>query len=215
MVSRRLICAGVTFGSACLLSLSACTGAKQATSSEVSSEWMMDGKIVISRPAPALSERLPAVAGAGLAGALPESLLGFMPVKSDKRAERAGSWLSINLKTLEINLMTGEKEIGSLSGQGIGKLSPGTYKLLHKQRQPLWHAPDAYFVSRGLPVPPNGDKARLRRGALGEYVLFLNETTPIHSGPIWSDEVGGVRMTESDLAKLYNALEIGATIEVR
>lgn len=215
MVSSRWIHAGVAFGSMCLVSLAACTGAKQVAGSEASSEWMKDGKIVISRPAPVLSERLPAVPGVGLAGALPESLLGFMPVKSDNRAERAGGWLSINLKTLEINLMSGEKEIGSLSGQGVGKLSPGTYKLLHKQRQPLWHAPDSYFVTRGLPVPPNGDKARLRRGALGEYVLYLNETTPIHSGPIWSDEVGGVRMTENDLAKLYNALDIGATIEVR
>ena len=85
---------------------------------------------------------------------------------------------------------------------------------MHKQRNPLWYAPDSYFKARLLPLPAEGDRSRFRRGALGEFVLFVDKDTPIHSGPFGSEEIGGIRLEEDDISRLYYQLELGATIRV-
>jgi hypothetical protein len=111
--------------------------------------------------------------------------------------------------------MEGDKEISVSSGEGFENLKPGTYHVLHKQRNALWYAPDSYFSSRSLPLPAQGDRSRFRRGALGEFVLYVDKETPIHSGPVWSAEVGGVRLGSADLSRMYYSLDVGAPIEVR
>jgi hypothetical protein len=110
--------------------------------------------------------------------------------------------------------MDGASTVYKFKGEGLGQVVPGRYELLHKQRNPLWYAPDAYFAKRGLMVPPAGDRARFRRGALGDFVLFLNKDTPIHSGPIWSEDLGGARLDENDLSRVYYKVEAGTPIQV-
>lgn len=111
--------------------------------------------------------------------------------------------------------MNGDTVAQAFSGEGIENLSPGNYNLLHKQRNALWYAPAGYFQKRNQQVPPDGDRSRFRRGALGAFALFLNKETPIHSGPVWSDEIGGIRLSENDISRLYYAVELGAPIEVQ
>jgi len=161
---------------------------------------LSDGVIVLSRPAPMVSN---------VSGEI--SALGFLPVQ----AAPSGVWLAINSAGTTLSLMDGDKVLSSVSGEGIQKIKPGEYKLMHKQRSALWYAPDSYFSARNLPVPPQGDRLRFRRGALGDFVLFINKETPIHSGPIWLDEIGGIRMNENDISRIYYRLPVGATIEVK
>jgi hypothetical protein len=131
------------------------------------------------------------------------------------QATHSGTWLSINSIERSIRLMSGDSVISTASGDGLDKVTPGTYQLLHKQRNALWYAPDSYFSSRNLPVPPQGDKSRFRRGALGDFVLYINKDTPIHSGPFWSTDIGGIRLEDSELSRIYYQLPVGAEIEIR
>ncbi len=141
----------------------------------------------------------------------PGSAVGFLP----NEISHQGSWLSINLMSRTISLMEGDKTLSTSQAQGLSSLKPGKYELRHKQRNPLWYAPDSYFVSRGVPVPPEGDKNRYLRGAFGDFALFIEKDLPIHCSPVWTPEIGGIQISEGDLSKMYYLLPVGAPIEVR
>ena len=79
----------------------------------------------------------------------------------------------------------------------------------------MWKAPRTYFLRRGLQIPAEGSDANLVKGALGKQALFMSDNIAIHNSAIWSDEVGGVRLNNNDMARLFEAVETGATIEVR
>lgn len=161
--------------------------------------WLPSGQITISRKAPEVTS--------------PRSLnmLGFLPVLGT----HAGIWLSVDSSKKEISLMDGNRVLSSSSAEGTDRIEPGTYQVLHMQKDALWYAPDSYFRMRNLPVPSQGDKARFRRGALGEYAIFINKDTPIHSGPVADQEVGGIRLKEADLSKIYYQLQVGSIIDVK
>lgn len=182
----------------------------------VETNWLTDGLIAIARPVPAPSTSLALkswdapTSGAELA-VNSSTLLGFMPLPPTQ----AAAWLSIDTARQTIALMAGAEVVTTGTGEGLANLKPGTYRIAHKQRQPLWHAPTRYFEARGLPVPAEGDRARFRRGALGDLALFIDQDTPIHSGPIWASEIGGVKLDEAIITPLYEQLEVGAVIEVK
>jgi hypothetical protein len=52
------------------------------------------------------------------------------------------------------------------------------------------------------------------RGALGKQALFLDHGRAIHSGPIWNDDVGGIKVSSQDMALLFDAVTVGATVEI-
>lgn len=155
-----------------------------------------DGYISINRLAPQVSQ--------------PTTMLGFVPVESEK-----GKWLSVDTTKGTISLMEGTNPVAIAHGEGAIKLSPGSYQLMHKQRSPLWYAGDTYFSKRGLPIPAAGDKERYRRGALGDFALFIDKDTSLHSALVWSDEVGGLRINDLDLRKIYYSLDVGSRIEIK
>jgi hypothetical protein len=162
-------------------------------------DLLESGSIGLSRPIPgvaALTSRQP--------------LLGFMPTKHTQRAPR----LEVYKNSDKMVFVTHEGERRELKGVGLETLQKGAYSIALKQHAPLWYAPDSYFESRGLEVPPEGSKERFRRGALGAYTVFLNDQTPIHSGPAACADLQGIQMAEGDLKGLFEALEIGMAVEV-
>lgn len=162
--------------------------------------WLASGQITISRSAPE----------AASVGSM--SMLGFLPVIGT----HTGLWLSIDSKSKKVSLMEGSRIISTSEVDGMASgITPGSYQVLHMQKSALWYATDEYFTKRGLEVPSQGDKARFRRGAFGEYAIFLNKDTPIHSGPMFVDEIGGIRLSESDMSKIYYQLQVGSIIEVK
>lgn len=161
--------------------------------------WLSDGMLAVSREVPAPSETEAA------------ELLGFMPFY----VGHVGPWLMVDKRKQTITLMDGQQEVRKAMGAGFDGIAPGSYELAHKQRAALWYAPDSYFIERGLAVPEQGAKERFRRGALGEFALFIDKDTPIHSGPVWTKDVGGIQIPEGELSRIYYQLEVGAPIEVR
>jgi hypothetical protein len=157
------------------------------------------GSIGLSRPVPHV---------ASLTSHQP--LLGFLPTKHTQSAPR----LELHRHPEKAVLITRSGERRELQAVGIEQLQAGVYSVTLKQQSPLWYAPASYFENRGLETPAEGNKERFRRGALGEYTVFLNDQTPLHCGPVDSPDIGGVQLAESDLKGLFDAAEVGMTVQV-
>lgn len=183
-----------------LLSL-ACAGClSQSAAPEVSqpANWMRQGSITISSPLP------------GKVSAADRTMLGFLPADAAHR----GTWLSIDTDKKTATLMQGNTSVISAAIKACSKLAAGSYELLLKQKEALWHAPDEYFANRHMSIPAAGDESRYLRGALGEFVLYIDRDMPMHDASIWSEEVGGIQIEEQDMARLYYQLEVGSLVEI-
>lgn len=139
------------------------------------------------------------------------SVMGFLPFESQKGATK----LIINRADRTISLLEGDKASIIAKGEGDISLAPGTYSIMHKQRAPLWYAGDSYFTNREMSVPPSGDGNRFLRGALGDFALFIDKDTSIHSSDIWTNEVGGLRIPVEEIQKIYYSLDVGSAIEIK
>ena len=178
--------------------------------------YLESGTIILSRVMPeaqpgrrattlATQKRFPGMAP--LVGYVPPAR-GFFPGKNEV-------WLSIDRISKDIRLLRGDIILGGTKAQGDVSLQPGRYALKHKQSKPLWYAPDSYFKNRALAVPRVNSQLRYRRGALGELALYPTTTFPIHSGQVWSKEVGGLKIDERQLSMIYKELPLGAAIIVK
>ena len=197
-----------------IATLCACSGTggglMTAPPPEPRAGWMADGAITLARSAPPAQ----LVGQATMLGFLPGTIPAAIPAIAAP-AERVGPWISIDRSSQKLTLFNGAAVVGSFSGEGFDRLTTGSFRLTLKQRNPLWYAPDSYFTSRNIEVPAPGDRARFRRGALGDFAVFLDRTTALHSGPVWSTDIGGLRLEENDLSRIYYQLEIGSYVEIR
>ena len=86
-----------------------------------------------------------------------------------------------------------------------------------KERDPVWWLPDWVFVERGEPVPPPGSSKRRVEGELGAAALYLTREIAIH-GTDRPELLGGdishgcIRMSNDDVLRLYEELEVGAPV---
>ena len=164
MAARTWICqrSSARFGLTllALLILSACSNyifPSNAASikNQTASRWEPSGSITVSRASP---DKAPLFNNRETSA----TALGFVP--ASLHGAHAGSWVSIDISKKSIDLMKGDQVVAHLSGYGMATLKPGIFKVKHKQRNPLWYAPDSYFATRSLTAPLEGDKARFRRG---------------------------------------------------
>lgn len=142
-------------------------------------------------------------------------LLGFIPLHSSFQPAENELWLEIDRQKSTLVLYKGKDKIKEVNTEGKVNLTPGQYPLQHKQKSPLWYAPDEYFERRQLRVPPRGDHFRYRRGALGQFALYPTMDFIIHCGPMMSDELGGLRINPSEMSEIFSLLPIGASIVVK
>jgi len=142
-------------------------------------------------------------------------LVGFFPLSIQFKPADNEVWIQIDKEKNQIEVYKGKEVLKVIAAEGDVKLAAGEYPLQHKQRNPLWYAPDEYFSRRELRVPPRGDHFRYRRGALGNYALYPTMDFVIHSGPFWSEEVGGLKVSEADLAAIFVMMNVGTPIIVK
>ncbi|MCB0322682.1 MAG: L,D-transpeptidase [Bdellovibrionales bacterium] len=160
-------------------------------------------------------EGAPPVAGPMGEPTLFAPLIGYFPPAHAYLPADNETWLEIDKAGKKLTLFKGKSPIKEMTGEGEISIGSGDYYLQHKQKQPLWYAPDQYFERRQLAVPEPGDRLRYRRGALGSYALYPTTTFPIHCGPVWSEDVGGLRISAADLSSIYYMLPVGAPIVVK
>lgn len=142
-------------------------------------------------------------------------LIGFVPVHASFQPADNEIWMELERETSTIRVFKGKEKLKEIKGQGKITLAPGEYPLQHKQKAPLWYATDEYFEKRQLRVPPRGDHFRYRRGALGTYALYPTMDFIIHSGPFFSEEIGGFKVNNTELSEIFTILNIGSPIIVK
>ncbi len=193
-----------------LISGSAILTGCSSTQSTEQNTWQEDGMIVLARPAPKIEQQ-----SVYASKNKSHNVFGFLP------SLEAGNkpWLLLSTSEKQLKLMQGKdlKLAVTIDTDAIDTsgLKGGVYQIIHKQRHPVWHASEEYFKARKLNAPAEGDSGRLLKGALGDFALFTDKELPIHSGPIQLPELGGLRLEEEDIARIYYHLEVGAQFIVQ
>ena len=139
-------------------------------------------------------------------------------------------YVVVSLTEHRLYLMEGDREIWSaVVGTGTGtrlegagetrdfSTPRGMFRILHKEKDPVWYVPDWAFVQRGVPLPPDDSPLRREAGVLGTTALYMKELIAIHGTEhpeLLGQDVsaGCIRMTNEDVRRLYHDLEVGTPV---
>ena len=183
------------------------------SSSGIDTQYMSSGTIIISSQLPEKTIRSASNKKINFDVAAP--LLGYIPPSEGFAAAKNEIWLEIERASKSISLFEGTREIAHFFGAGNAFLEPGEYALQNKQKDPQWYASNDYFEKRGLTAPSLDSAERFRRGALRDFALYPTLGFTIHSAPIWTEEVGGLRLAPEQLSHLDAKLPVGARIVIK
>lgn len=156
-----------------------------------------------------------------LASAVPSThrrfapLLGYFPPRLSKLPANNEIWMEFDQAERQLKIYEGKQLLQMVSAESDGKIQCGEYLVQSKQSDPRWYATNQYYTSRGLPVPSDISPERYLQGALGSQALFLSENLAIHSSPLWTKEVGGVRVDRQTLSKVFERAPLGVSVIVR
>lgn len=136
----------------------------------------------------------------------------------------------ISLEEHRLYLLEGEQVVWSARiGTGTGATLEGAgqrwefstprgpFRVQYKEKEPVWWLPDWVFVERGEPVPPHDSPTRRLEGELGAAALYLTHEIAIH-GTDQPELLGNaishgcIRMSNDDVLRLYEELEVGAPV---
>ena len=195
-----------------LLVLGSCGSVKPFNLSAPGSDYLSSGSIVLSRQ---ISESVIAPTVTTSSEAKYSPILGYIPPMTGVLPAANEIWLEIDGSAKTMTLIKGEQKLKTVSMQGQLPLAPGKYALQYKQHSPTWYAPDSYFEKRHLQIPGEQDQGRYLKGALGEYALYPTSNVVIHSSPIWSNEIGGLRVKKNEIAEVFSQLSLGSSIVVK
>jgi len=93
----------------------------------------------------------------------------------------------------------------------------GAYEVQYKEENPVWNAPDWFFIENKLPVPPQGDPRRRLPGALGVAAVHFGRGLAIH-GTDKPDLLGQrishgcIRLANEYAQRLYHNVQVGTKI---
>lgn len=183
--------------------------------------FLQSGTIIISRqvPDPEAAPQPTVLSGDDTAptttSRLMAPLVGYFPPGGTFVPAENETWIEINRQRNVLSVFRGKELVKEAKTEGSVGLPEGDYVLRHKQSRPLWYAPNDYFKKRQLLVPDTENRLRYRRGALGQFALYPTTTFPIHCGPIWSEDVGGLRVSPQDMASIYHLVPLGTPVVIK
>lgn len=95
----------------------------------------------------------------------------------------------------------------------------GIFHVQYKEENPVWMAPDWYFVENKLPVPPPNDPKRRFPGGLGAAAVYIGEGLAIH-GTDKPDLLGQrvshgcIRLHNRDAVRLFHNVQVGTEVVI-
>lgn len=149
-----------------------------------------------------------------------------------------GAYVLVHLATNRVHLMEGSRSLWSApaaTGTGFrlaggGKrwtftTPKGLFRVRRKEKDPVWVAPDWYFVERGLGVPADNHPSRRIPGAMGSTAIYLGDGIAIHGTDrpalvLDPDPErrrvshGCIRLTNESARELYHLVEVGTPVLV-
>jgi lipoprotein-anchoring transpeptidase ErfK/SrfK len=182
--------------------------------------------LVVAVAAPAAAQGLP---GAPLALSYGVERDGVARYR-DPPVNIEGRYVVVSLERHRLYLMEGERVIWeAVVGTGRGtrlegagqkwdfSTPRGMFRVLRKEKDPIWNVPDWAFVMRGEPIPPEDSPKRREPGMLGTTALYMEEGIAIHGTnhpellgqPV---SAGCIRMTNEMARMLYHEVEVGTPV---
>lgn len=146
------------------------------------------------------------------------------------------AYVLVHLATNRVHLMEGARFLWSApaaTGNGFrlaggGKrwtftTPKGLFRVRRKEKDPVWVAPDWYFVERGRNVPADNDPSRRIPGAMGTTAIYLGDGIAIHGTDrpalvLDPDPErrrvshGCIRLTNESARELYHLVEVGTPV---
>lgn len=141
-----------------------------------------------------------------------EALLAFSPVNVHIPAPAVD--FKVSLSTLTGSFQSGSTQSQIALNQVDKKIKPGSYRVQLISSNPVWYAPDSYYQRRSLPAPPEGSIQRYLKGALGSHAIFFESSLALHSALEWSDDVGGIQVSDSLFEHLLDTIKVGDVVEI-
>lgn len=145
-------------------------------------------------------------------------------------------YVLVHLATNRVHLVDGVESLWSAPAAtgngfrlaGAGKrwtftTPKGLFRVRRKEKDPVWVAPDWYFVEKGLPVPAQNAGSRRIPGAMGNTAIYLGDGIAIHgtSAPalVLNPDPerrrvshGCIRLTDESARELYHLVEVGTPV---
>jgi hypothetical protein len=93
----------------------------------------------------------------------------------------------------------------------------GVFSVQYKEANPVWIAPDWFFVENGLPVPPPNSKKRYFPGGLGSAAVYIEHDLAIHGTDhpeLLGQRVshGCIRLANRDATRLFHDVQVGTEV---
>lgn len=115
-----------------------------------------------------------------------------------------------------------------LSGQGhrwTFTTPRGLFTIRRKEKDPVWEAPDWYFVEKGIRIPPLDHPSRKIPGVMGSTAMYLGDGIAIHGtnspGLLLNPDPerrrvshGCIRLTNEDARDLFHQIDVGTPVLV-
>ncbi len=197
-------------------------------------------------PAPVAAQQAPSVFGGngmetGLLDPGAGVVMGTRALEREIRLDRPlvdhdGPYVVVHLAENRVLLMEGTEITWSApAGTGNGfdlaaegrewnfSTPIGLFRVLRKEKEPVWIAPDWWFVQRNLRIPAADHPSRFMSGTLGTTALFLGDGIAIH-GTDRPDLLlnpdpearrvshGCIRLTNEAARQLYHRVSVGTPV---
>jgi L,D-transpeptidase ErfK/SrfK len=123
------------------------------------------------------------------------------------------------LHSFPVGVGTGSRLNRRVGEQWIFATPIGDFEIGRKKKDPVWYAPDWYYVERGQPIPAAYSEVRYRPGVLGDYALYLSDEIAIHGtddeGTVGrASSHGCLRMRNADIAVVFPLVEVGTRVVI-
>jgi len=152
--------------------------------------------------------------------------------------ETAERYVVVHLAENRVFVFEGDRAIWSApAGTGTGfqldtsthnwdfSTPRGFFKVLRMEKDPVWQAPDWWYVENGLAIPSYDHPSRFKPGAMGNSAVYLGDGIAIHGTQ--APELllnpdpdarrvshGCIRLTNEAARELMHLVDVGATVLV-
>lgn len=147
-----------------------------------------------------------------------------------------GPYVVVHLAENRVFLVDGSRAIWSApAGTGTGfrlagagqrwtfTTPQGLFRVLRKEKDPMWEAPDWYYVERGVAPPAQNSPVRRMPGVMGTTAIYLGDGIAIHgtnSPQLLLDpdperrrvSHGCIRLTNEAARELYHLVDVGTPV---
>ena len=96
----------------------------------------------------------------------------------------------------------------------------GVFAVGRKETNPVWYAPDWFYLEKGLKIPPHSSPRRYFPGDMGSHAIYLGDGLAIHGTKNQASvgrpvSHGCMRMAKGDIDEVYQLVDVGTIVLIQ